>query len=151
MEFAANALQPIAPFCGVAIEPVSFIACRLLFQRTVSSSCKIFLQNVLDISLKSDILKLVDNYVWNAGANSRFSFFGASISAFANPKQRKLRPLESSDYEMQICKPFLLITIQIAGGRGPDASNVESVPRATALEPLCHRDRSRHANSKRLR
>lgn len=59
-----------------------------------------------------------------AGGSSRFSFLKL-FSAFAGPKQPKLRPLESTDYEMLSCKSFLLLFIQIHGGayRTPNSRN----------------------------
>src|SRR5882762_3225580 len=42
--------------------------------------------------------------------------FEAPVSPFANQEQPKTRPLESIGYELQICKPFVLIFMQIGGG-----------------------------------
>jgi len=39
--------------------------------------------------------------------------FEAPVSPFANQEQPKTRPLESIGYELQICKPFVLIFMQI--------------------------------------
>ena len=35
--------------------------------------------------------------------------FESPVSPFANQEQPKTRPLESIGYELQICKPFVLI------------------------------------------
>src|SRR5882762_7108542 len=42
--------------------------------------------------------------------------FESPVSPFANQEQPKTRPLESIGYELQICKPFVLIFRQIGGG-----------------------------------
>src|SRR5467141_2021869 len=42
--------------------------------------------------------------------------FESPVSPFANQEQPKTRPLESIGYELQICKPFVLIFMQIGGG-----------------------------------
>src|SRR5712664_2440909 len=39
--------------------------------------------------------------------------FESPVSPFANQEQLKTRPLESIGYELQICKPFVLIFMQI--------------------------------------
>jgi len=39
--------------------------------------------------------------------------FESPVSPFANQEQPKTRPLESIGYELQICKPFVLIFMQI--------------------------------------
>src|SRR6267154_1878418 len=44
-----------------------------------------------------------------------FPFWGP-VSPFANHEQPKTRPLESIGYELQICKPSVLIFMQIGGG-----------------------------------
>src|SRR5216684_491096 len=44
--------------------------------------------------------------------------FGSPVSPFANQEQPKTRPLESIGYELQVCKPFVVMFMRIGGGVG---------------------------------
>src|SRR5260370_4281434 len=69
------------------------------------------MQNCLDKSLICDILHLVDNCVWSAGASSCFSCLRAPNPAVPSPNQSKTRPLESINCEMQFLQ-FLSFDIR---------------------------------------
>src|SRR5216684_1477872 len=44
--------------------------------------------------------------------------FGSPVSPFANPKITQNAPLESIGYELQVCKPFVVMFMQFGGGVG---------------------------------
>src|SRR5713226_8724925 len=69
----------------------------------LASACSaVVFQLFLDFPLFHDILALVDNSVWSAGACSRFSFPGPALRLFLAGNNQQSHPLESIVYKMQI-------------------------------------------------